>query len=98
MAKEAEFDSLQGRMIFLFSIMSSPALKSTQPRIQWVSGALLAGVKQVGCGDDCLLLCSTKINDAWIYASTLPYIFMAFCLIKHRGNFNFGTYFISYIT
>jgi hypothetical protein len=71
-AKESEFDSWQGRMIFLFSMMSSPALRSTQPLIQWVSGALSAGVKQVDCGGDYSLLSSTKIKDAWIYAPTLP--------------------------
>jgi len=43
------FDSWQGKglFFFLYSKMSTPALKQTQPRILWKSG-----VKQVGCDVD----------------------------------------------
>jgi hypothetical protein len=30
---------------------------------------------------------SAEIKNNWNYASTLTYIFMVWCLIKHRANF-----------
>jgi hypothetical protein len=39
------FKSRRGLGIFLFTTMSRPALRSTQPSIQWVPGALSLGVK-----------------------------------------------------
>jgi hypothetical protein len=35
--------------------------------------------------------CSAKVNE-WSYTSTLPYVFTAWCLIKHRDNFTFFLY------
>jgi hypothetical protein len=35
-AGQLGFDSQQGQEIFLFSVMSGPALGTTQPPIQWV--------------------------------------------------------------
>jgi hypothetical protein len=37
-----------GQEIFLFFMSSRPALGPTQPPIQWVPGALSAGVKRQG--------------------------------------------------
>jgi hypothetical protein len=39
---------LAGLGIFLFTIVSRPALKPTQPPIQWVLGALSLGIKRPG--------------------------------------------------
>jgi hypothetical protein len=41
-------DSRKRLGIFLFTIASSTALETTQPAIQWVSGALSLGVKRPG--------------------------------------------------
>jgi hypothetical protein len=40
-------DSRQGLGIFLFTTVSRPALKPTQPPIRWVRGALSLEVKQL---------------------------------------------------
>jgi len=42
------FDFQRGLGIFLFTTVSTPALKPTQPPIQWVSRALSLGVMQPG--------------------------------------------------
>jgi hypothetical protein len=44
----AGFDSRLGQEIFLYYTASRPALKPTQPPIQWVLGALSLGIKQPG--------------------------------------------------
>jgi hypothetical protein len=41
---------------FLFSTAPTPTLRSTQPPIQWVPGALSSGVKRQGCEADHLHL------------------------------------------
>jgi hypothetical protein len=81
----------QGLGIFLFT-MSRTALVSTQPPIHWVPGALSLGVHQPGCEADHSPPPSAEVKNAWSYTSTPQYIFMAWCLIKHRDNFTF-TYF-----
>jgi hypothetical protein len=42
------FNSWQGLGIFVFITMSRTALVSTQPHIQWLSGALSLGIKWPG--------------------------------------------------
>jgi hypothetical protein len=32
---------------------------------------------------------SAEIKNAWSYTSTPQYVFMAWCLVKHRDNFTF---------
>jgi hypothetical protein len=32
---------------------------------------------------------SSEVKKAWSYTSTLQYVFMAWCLVKHRDNFIF---------
>jgi len=32
---------------------------------------------------------AAELKNAWSYTSTSPYVFMAWCLVKHRGNFAF---------
>jgi hypothetical protein len=41
---------------------------------------------------------SAEIKNAWSYVSTPPYVFMAWCLIKHRGNFTFAMLLQCYLT
>jgi hypothetical protein len=56
---------------FLFSKSSRPALRSTQPPIQWVTGALSAGVKRPGREVDHSPPTSAEVKKIWIYTSTL---------------------------
>jgi hypothetical protein len=62
---------------FLFSTSSRPALGSTQPPIQCVSGREA----------DHSPTATAKVKKMWIYTSTSPYVFTAQCLIKDRDNF-----------
>jgi len=32
---------------------------------------------------------SAEVKNACVYTSTPQYVFMAWCLVKHRGNFTF---------
>jgi hypothetical protein len=61
----------------IFSTSSKPALRSTQPPIQWVPGALLPGVKRQGRDADHSPPASAQVKKMWIYISTPPYAFMA---------------------
>jgi hypothetical protein len=83
------FDSRRGLGIFLFTTMSRTALRPTQPPIQWVPGALSLGVKRPGRGADQSPPSSAKVKDTWSYTSTPHYVFMVWCLVKHRDNFTF---------
>jgi hypothetical protein len=62
---------------FHFSISSRPALRSTQPPIKWVPGALSPGVKRQGREADHLPSTSAEVKKMWIYTSTPIYVFMA---------------------
>jgi hypothetical protein len=35
------------------------------------------------------LLLVPRSKNAWSYTSTPPYVFMAWCFVKHRDNFTF---------
>jgi hypothetical protein len=61
----------------------------TQPPIQWVPGALSLGVKRPGREADQSPHLVPRLR---MLGATLPfpqYIFMVWCLVKHRDNFNF---------
>jgi hypothetical protein len=88
------FDSRRVLGIFLFTTVSRTALEPTQPRIQWVPGALSLGVKRPGCEADHSPPSSAEVKNAWSYTSTPQYVFMAWCLVKHRDNFTFTFNFI----
>jgi hypothetical protein len=80
------FDSRQC-MIFLFSIAYRPTLGPTQPPIQWVPGALSAGVKRPGREAYHSPLSSAEAKNTWSNTSTPPYVFMAQGLIKYLDKF-----------
>jgi hypothetical protein len=61
---------------------SRPAVKSTQPPIQWVRGTLSLGVTCPGREAGHSLPSSTETRNAWIYTYSPP-VFMTCCLIKH---------------
>jgi hypothetical protein len=69
-----------GRAGFLFAVASRPALGPTKPSIQWVSGGSLPGGKTAGAW-------SWPLTSTWSYTSTPAYVFMAWCLVRHRDNF-----------
>jgi hypothetical protein len=87
-----EFNSQWGLGIFFFSTVSRPALGPTQPPIQWVLGSFSPGLKQLGCEADHSPISSAKVKNVWHYTSTPQYVFMAWCLVKHRDSFNFTFY------
>jgi hypothetical protein len=51
---------------FLFSTLSRPALGCTKSPIQWVLGALSAGVKRLGREADRSLPASVEVKKIWI--------------------------------
>jgi hypothetical protein len=72
--------------ILLFATTSTTALDPTQPPMQWVLQAISPGIRWLA--HDHSPLYHSKAKNVWSNASTHPYIFMIWCLIKHRDNFN----------
>jgi len=82
------FHSRRGLGIFLFTTLSRTALGLTQPPIQWVPGDPSLGIKRPR-REDYSPQSSAEFKNAWSYASTPPYVFMALCLVKHSDNCTF---------
>jgi hypothetical protein len=74
--------------------VSRTALGPTQPPIRWLPRSLSLGVKRPGREADNSPPSSAEIKTAWSYTSTPQYVFMAWCLVKHRDNFTFYLYLI----
>jgi hypothetical protein len=66
----------------IFSTPSTPTLGLTRPPTQGAPGALSSGVKRPGHEADHSPTTSAKVKKMWIYTSTSPYAFMAYCLIS----------------
>jgi hypothetical protein len=64
------FESRQWLGIFLFTTMSRPALRPTQPPIQWVPRAISLGIKRSGGEIDHSPPSSAEVKNAWSYTST----------------------------
>jgi hypothetical protein len=62
---------------------------ATQHPLQWVQGALSLGIKRPERKADHSPPSSAEVKNAWSYTSTPQYVFMAWCLVKHRENFTF---------
>jgi hypothetical protein len=61
--------------------------------IQWVrGGALSPEVKRPGREADHARPSSAEVKNTWSYISTLQYVFMEWCLFKHRDIFTFTFY------
>jgi hypothetical protein len=75
--------------IFLFTTASRTALEPSQPPIQWIPGAFSLGIKWLGREPDHSPPSNAEVKNAWSYTSTPQYVFMAWCLVKHRDNFTF---------
>jgi hypothetical protein len=56
----------------------------TQPPIQWVPWILSSGVKRPVHESDHSSPSSAEVKNAWSYTSTPTFIFVAWCLVKHR--------------
>jgi hypothetical protein len=80
---------LAGLGIFFFTTASRTALEPTQPPIQWVQGVLSLGVKRPGREAGHSPPSSAEVKNEWSYTSTPQYVFMAWCLVKHRENLPF---------
>jgi hypothetical protein len=61
----------------------------TQAPIQWVQGVPSLGVKRPEREADYSPPSSAEVKNAWSYTFTLQYVFMLWCLVKHRDNFTF---------
>jgi hypothetical protein len=75
--------------IFLFTIASRTALGPTQSPIQWIPGAISLGIKLPGREADHSPPSSAEVKNAWSYISTPQYVFIAWCLVKHKDKFTF---------
>jgi hypothetical protein len=62
--------------IFILSTSSRPVMGPTQPRIQWIPGALSPGVKRPGREANHSPPTSAEGNNTWIYTSTPPCVVM----------------------
>jgi hypothetical protein len=89
------FDSQWGLGIFLFTTMSRTALGSTQPPIQWVPWALPLGVSGQGMKLTTQLHLVPRSSMHTAIPPLHQYVFMAWCLVKHKENFTF-TFFTFY--
>jgi hypothetical protein len=78
------FNYRQERDIFLFATASGPPLQNTaSPE----PGVLSVRVKWPGHEAHHSTPSGAEVRNAWNYTSTLPYVFMACCLVKHRDSF-----------
>jgi hypothetical protein len=59
------------------------ALRTTCSPIQWIPGPLSLGIKWLGCEADHSPPSNATFN-VWNYISTPSYVFMEWCLVKHR--------------
>jgi hypothetical protein len=63
--------------------------------LQWVPVGLSAVVKRPGLETDHSPPPSAEVKNVWNYASTPPYVFMKWCLVKHRDNFTFSCFLLT---
>jgi hypothetical protein len=52
-----------------------------------VHGDFSVGVKLLGHEADCAPQLIAKVENEWRSIATLPYVFMAWCLYKHKEKF-----------
>jgi hypothetical protein len=73
--------------VFLFSTTSTPALGLTQLPNQWVPTATSSEDEATGALNWPLTSIWYRGQEWWSYTSTLPYVSVDWCLIKHRDTF-----------
>jgi hypothetical protein len=64
MTDESAFDSRHNQESPHFCTASRPAVRPTQPHIQWVRRRCFSGVKRPGREADCLSLSSDEVKNA----------------------------------
>jgi hypothetical protein len=69
---DREFESRQGLGILPFTTESRPALRPTQPPIQWIPEALSLAVKWLGHESDHSTPSSAEVMHKWSCISTHP--------------------------
>jgi hypothetical protein len=79
--------SIGAGILFFDTASSRPTLKANLSPTQSAPGALTPGVKWTRREAEHLPPSSVKIKNARNYTSTVPYVFIAWCLSKHRNNF-----------
>jgi hypothetical protein len=75
--------------IFLFLSACTSARNPIQYTVQCGPRALSSGEKLMGREADHSPSFSVKVRNVWSHTYTVPYVFMAWCLSKHRGNCSF---------
>jgi hypothetical protein len=83
---DREFESRQEVGIFLFTTESRPALRPTQPAIQWVRVALTLGLKRPGGEADHSPPSSAEVKNVYTYTSIPQYAFVAWRSFKAKGQ------------
>jgi hypothetical protein len=78
--EESGCDSRKEREIFLFSMASIPALRSTEPHIQWRAG-LLPGNTAAGEADNSRPS-STEVKNGGAIPPLTPYVSKVLCFIN----------------
>jgi hypothetical protein len=78
------FYSWWGQRIFLFTTTSRPALRPTQPPIQWVLVALSPEVKWPGKEADHSPPRSVEVKNVCGSTTIHLYVSMVWCLVKYR--------------
>lgn len=73
----------------LVSPVARPALGPTQLPIRWVSESASRGLKWPGREISYSPPFSAKATNGWNCTSVFPYVFIAWCLIKHMNNLCF---------
>jgi hypothetical protein len=82
-----EVNFTAGAKDIYFSTTSRPALRPTQFSSQWVLEPVLLGTKQLWCEADNSSSFSPEVKNICSTVPVPPYVFMVWCLIKHRDSF-----------
>jgi hypothetical protein len=79
-----QFTEVAAIGIFVFTILSRPALGTSQPPMQWLLLAITTGVKRPRPEADYLPQSSAEVKNTLIYSFTAQYVFMTRYLIKQE--------------
>jgi hypothetical protein len=84
-----EYSYLSQRLKIIFKCAAYKILVPNLPN--WYQGSY-PGDKAIGRENDHSPLSSAEVNNAWTCISIPPYIFMAWCCVKHRDIFTNFTF------
>jgi hypothetical protein len=86
-----DWDSIpgRGRLFLYYNIQTGPGAHPVSYPVSILGGGGLSlWVRQLGHEADHSPPSTVKVKNAWSYIYTRQYIFMVWCLIKYRDNFN----------